>query len=290
MKTSLHIQDKANISYDAVIVCKKQTEAPREEQWVDISDRIYLQAERLVRELEARLNPVAAEDIYVIAIGKCLEEYSQQYFHGESYAYHEGEPVSIEEALNGNEDRGIRGIGAIVDQLVEEAQGRMWPSGLDPISRFYVINFLGQSEVPWDRLQRRIVHNQQVDLDDLERRELVEEKKGSVEVVPEMDREEYLMSKWGNGSSQTQLFDEDDPYGLTYIDRLHLIYVMDQNGALTAGLLEEWREDGTFVELARDIVEYLDPKHDSYKVYKRIAESLTGQTEMFSDESDTLGV
>jgi putative DNA methylase len=283
--SSLHIVDKANISYDAVIVCRKQMEAPKQVQWVDVTDQIYLKAERLVRELEEKLNPLASEDIYVIAIGKCMEEYSQHYYRGESFVMHRGKPVGVEDALNGNDTRGIRGIGAIVDELVEEAEGRLWPAGLDPVSRFYVINFLGQTEVPWDRLQRRIVHNQQVDLKELEDRRLVEEKGGKVKVVPEMDRADYLLERYHSGDSPQQtLIEVEDSYGLNYIDRLHLIYVMDQKGLLTAGLLEDWRNDKTFLELARDIVEYLDPSDSSYKVYKRIAESLIGQGAMQMDE------
>jgi putative DNA methylase len=278
MTSSYHIADKANISYDAVIVCRKQTEAPKEVQWVDVTDQIYLKAERLVRELEEKLNPLASEDIYVVAIGKCMEEYSQHYYRGESFVKHQGKPVGIDEALNGNPTRGIRGIGQIVDELVEEAEGRMWPAGLDPVSRFYVINFLGQTEVPWDRLQRRIVHNPQVDLKKLQDLHLVQEKGGKVKVIPEMDRADYLLERYHNADGpQRTLIEAEDPYGLNYIDRLHLIYAMDRKGLLTAGLIEEWRSDTTFVDLARDIVEYLDPKDSSYAVYKRIAEALVGQ-------------
>ncbi|MGD9496491.1 MAG: DNA methyltransferase [Armatimonadota bacterium] len=280
MRTSLHIQDKANISYDAVIVCRKQTEPPREVQWVDVSDQIWRKAAELVQQLEGRFNPLASEDIYVIAIGKCMEEYSQHYYRGQSFVTHKGKPVGIEEALNGNPDRGIRGIGEIVDELVEEAEGRMWPAGLDPISRFYVINFLGQTEVPWDRLQRRIVHNPQVDIEELERQQLVKESGGKVKVVPEMDRAEHLLERYHNGSPQRTLIEVEDPHGLSYIDRLHLLYVMDCKGMLTAGLLEDWKTDGTFVELARDIAEHLDPKHSSYRIYRRIAQQLSGQVEM----------
>jgi small subunit ribosomal protein S1 len=38
--------------------------------------------------------------------------------------------------------------------------------------------------------------------------------------------------------------------GLTHIDRLHLLYLLDRKGALIGGLMEEWRSDGAFVALA----------------------------------------
>jgi len=116
MTSSPHIQDKANISYDAVVVCRKQTEEPKPVQWVDVTDQIYLKAERLVRELESKVNPLASEDIFVITIGKCLEEYSQHYYQGRSYVQHDGEPVGVDEASTAAR-RGTSG-----------ASGRSWTS------------------------------------------------------------------------------------------------------------------------------------------------------------------
>ncbi len=280
MQSSLHIRDKANIAYDAVIVCRKQTAEPERIDWIDLSDRIYLKAQQLVRELEYRGQPergdlplpLPPEDIYVIVIGKCLEEYSRHYYNGRSYVTKGGEAVSIDEALNGNEDRGIRGIGAIVDELVEEAEGRMWPGGLDPVSRFYVINFLGQSEVPYDRLHRRLQHNSQIELGDLERQHLIEVKRGKVKVIPEPDREEYLNGRMADTDAASLVSSDDTP--LTYIDRLHMLYNLDQQSVLGGGLIGEWQDDATFVDLAVRVATYLDPSHKSQPVYQRIAEAL----------------
>ncbi len=284
MRTSLHIRDKANISYDAVIVCRKQTAEPGRVDWLDLSDAIYVKAEGLIRELETRMTPVAAEDIYVIVIGKCMEEYSRHYWQGRSYVYYEGQPVSIEDALDGNTDRKIRGIGEIVDQLVEEAEGRMWPSGLDPISRFYVINFLGQSEVSYDRLHRRLRHNPHVTVDDLERHQLVKSSKGKVRVLSTAEREDYLMALYAAEEGQQERLDLDLPENgsLTYIDKVHLLMVLDQQGVLTGGLRERWSQDRTFVELLSRIAEYLDPEAPGFKGYRDLAAQVgpTGQARL----------
>ena len=284
MRTSLHIRDKANISYDAVIVCRKQTAEPGRVDWLDLSDAIYVKAEGLVRELETRMTPVAAEDIYVIVIGKCMEEYSRHYWQGRSYVYYEGQPVSIEDALDGNTDRKIRGIGEIVDQLVEEAEGRMWPSGLDPISRFYVINFLGQSEVSYDRLHRRLRHNPHVTVDDLERHQLVKSSKGKVKVLSTAEREDYLMALYAAEEGQQERLDLDLPENgsLTYIDKVHLLILLDQQGVLTGGLRERWSQDRTFVELLSRIAEYLDPEAPGFKGYRDLAAQVgpTGQARL----------
>jgi hypothetical protein len=48
-------------------------------------------------------------------------------------------------------------------------------------------------------------------------------------------------------------------------------------GALTGGLIARWGQDRTFVELARRVARYLDPKYKSQKVYQRIADALGGR-------------
>jgi adenine-specific DNA methylase len=275
MVSSLHIQDKANISYDVVIVCRKQTVEPERADWLDLSDRIYPKAERLVKELEYRSHSergVPPEDIYVIVIGKCLEEYSRHNYDGRSYVFKGDEPVSIEDALNGNESRAIRGIGAIVDQLVEEAEGRLWPAGLDPVSRFYAINFLGQTEVPYDRLHRRLQHNSQIDLADLERQHLIETKGGKVKVVPEADREAYLTDLLADAD------ESDDGDRLTYLDRLHFLQIHDKRSVLVGGLVAQWQEDPTFVDFAQRAAAYLAPSSKAQSSAQRVAEALTART------------
>jgi adenine-specific DNA methylase len=282
---SVHIRDKANISYDALIICRKQTGEPETTNWRDVADRVYLRAERLVKELEGEARGLLPEDIYVIAIGKCLEAYSRHYYRGRSYVYWQDQPVGIEEALDGSEERGIQGIGQIVDQLVEEAEGRLWPAGLDPVSRFYVINFLGQTEVPYDRLKRRLLHNPHVTLEELERQQLVQGTGGKVKVVPENQRADYLLEKLGGldgDSSQPTLPGLDVALvdELTAVDKLHLLVALDRRGALIGGVIARWGDNRTFVELARRVARYIDPKNKSQKVYQRIADALGGRVTM----------
>jgi len=252
---SLHIHDKANISYDALIVCRKQVHEPQPVNWRDVADRVYLRAERLVKELENGSRGLLPEDIYVITIGKCLEKYSRYYYRGRPCVLWQDQPVTVKEALDGSEARSIRGIGEIVDQLVEEAEGRLWPAGLDPLSRFYAINFLGQSEVPYDRLKRRLLHNPHVTLELLERQHLVRQAGGKVRVLSEMERADYLLEQVGGMEAdlvQLNLPGLDvDSDGLTAIDRLHLLVALDRRGALTGGLIARWAQGRTFVELAR---------------------------------------
>jgi adenine-specific DNA methylase len=280
MLSSLHIYDKANIAYDALIVCSKQTEVPDAINWRDVADQVYLRAERLVKTLEGESRGLLPEDIYVITIGKCLEAYSRHTYHGRSYVLWRDEPVSVKEALDGNEERGIQGIGAIVDQLVEEAEGRLWPAGLDPVTRFYAINFLGQSEVPYGRVKRRLMHHPNVSLDALSQRDLIEQAGGKIKVKPVMKRADYLLAHVGARLDDDQLslpgFDTTSGT-LSAIDKLHLLIILERRGALIGELVGQWGKDRTFIELARRIAALLDPKAKHYQVYQRIAEMLSGR-------------
>ena len=187
--------------------------------------------------------------------------------------------MGIEEALNGDERRGIRGIGEIVDQLVEKAEGRMWPAGLDPVSRFYVVNFLGQTEVPYDRLHRRLRHNVHITLEDLERRQLVKETKGKVKVLTERQREGYLLAIHAAEEPEQASLELGLPEvtELTYIDKVHLLAVLDQQGVMTGGLREAFSQDATFRDLVTRIAQYLDPSARGYKEAQDLAGQVTGQ-------------
>lgn len=292
MLTSLHLMDKANISYDAVIVCRKLLDKPKRAEWYEVQNQIHLKAERLLRELESqnvgngrngnavRLPP---EDIYVIVIGKCLEEYSKHYYEGQSYVFHEGRPVGISEALDGNPERGLSGIGEIVDNLVEDAEGRTWPIGLDSYSRFYVVNLLGQSEVPYDRLKRRLMSHRNLSVQDLERVKFIKLVGSKARVLTPKQREDYLEAQIdrleGRGDTLPGL--ELEGPTLMQIDKLHWLYLLEERGVGMRGWATRFAKDGDFVQLASRVVANLDPKHLQYDMLKRISDGLTRQGGLF---------
>jgi len=64
---------------------------------------------------------------------------------------------------------------------------------------------------------------------------------------------------------------------LTYIDKVHLLTVLDQQGVMTGGLREEYSQDATFRDLVTRIAQYLDPSARGYKAYQDLAGQVTGQ-------------
>jgi putative DNA methylase len=279
MRTSLHIQDKANISYDAVIVCRKQTQEPPRANWLDLEDQIYLKARDLVEMLNDPARRLLPEDIYVITIGQCLEVYSRHTFQGRSYAHRNGHTVTIGEALDGSEEKGIRGIAEIVDQLVEESEGSLWPAGLDPYTRFWVINFLGQSELAYDRLKRRLTNNPHINLAELERRQLVQVTGSKIRVLSPAQRKEYLRGLFAGIDWEQPTLPEFDlviTHDATQVDQLHYLYSLVQSGQSAAHLAARWGQDPLLPALARSIAAHLDPTHKEQRIYAQLGELLAG--------------
>lgn len=122
-EASLHLQDKENISYDLIHVCRKRQEDPRPRSWAGIRQEIRRKAREELQAIERGRygnQALSAQDVRLICIGKCLELYSAHYGH---VLDHEGQPLPLHKAL--------QDISAIVDQLV--TKDRPWPAELESV-------------------------------------------------------------------------------------------------------------------------------------------------------------
>ncbi len=90
-----HIFRKANVRYDMVVVCKKRFEPPKRKNWDELMREIRFRIQKEIERLKSGGKQISREDVFVIAMGKCLEVYSMH--HPEIY---EGDRrVSIRDAL-----------------------------------------------------------------------------------------------------------------------------------------------------------------------------------------------
>ncbi len=122
-ESSLHLQDKENISYDLIHVCRKRQEDPRQRSWAGIRQEVRRKAKEELQAIEKGRygnQPLSEQDVRLICIGKSLELYSAHYGH---VLDHEGKPMPLHKAL--------QDISAIVDQLV--TRDRPWPSELESV-------------------------------------------------------------------------------------------------------------------------------------------------------------
>jgi len=109
-EASLHLQDKENISYDLIHVCRKRRSDPETRSWAGIRQEVRKSARAELSAIEAGRygnEPLGPQDVRLICIGKCLELYSNHYGQ---VVDHEGKPLHLHEAL--------QDIGTIVDNLV----------------------------------------------------------------------------------------------------------------------------------------------------------------------------
>jgi adenine-specific DNA methylase len=127
-ESSLHLMDKENISYDLIHVCRKRRTVPETRSWAGIRQEVRKKARAELKAIEDGRygkEPLGANDVRLICIGKCLELYSRHYG---MVVDHEGNEFKLHEAL--------QDIGTIVDQLV--TRERPLPPELeedvDPIS------------------------------------------------------------------------------------------------------------------------------------------------------------
>lgn len=122
MKASTHFLGKSNIKYDVIIVCKKRKEKGESITWAELASEIQSSATHLMKRMNSSGEDLGRLDRYVIAVGKCLELYSQYY----PQVIEEQMPVDVRTAVerieNWTLDIGFRRTGVVVeDQGLQES-------------------------------------------------------------------------------------------------------------------------------------------------------------------------
>ena len=172
MSTSIHIQDKGNIEYDMIIVCRKRDEKPDERSWADLQDEIYFQAKEAIQDLERRSTRLSQGDKFVVAMGKCLEEYSKYYPN----VVQEGEEVDVKTAL---ED-----IREIVDTQMMSGKFDELSEDLDVPSAAYLSFIAGRGgRIEYSSLNKEL-QQRSMSIQDLIEWGYVEKESGKVKDLP----------------------------------------------------------------------------------------------------------
>lgn len=165
-EASLHLQDKENISYDLIHVCRKRHQDARPRSWAGIRQEVRRKAREELRAIERGRygnQPLPEPDVRLICIGKCLELYSAHYG---KVLDHESKPLPLHKAL--------QDISAIVDQLV--TRDRPLPAELETVDAIsYVwLRVLApiRNEITVDAVSKA-VRGMQVSVDDLKEADLL---------------------------------------------------------------------------------------------------------------------
>lgn len=148
-EASLHLQDKDNIAYDLVHVCRlrRPEEVSNRRSWAGLKAQVRRRAQEEIRQIETgRYGGTAlpASDVRMVLIGKCLEVYSQHYGAVVDW---QGEPLPLRAAL--------QDIRLMVEQIASSEHPL--PSELentDAITQVWLLALADKREITVDSLSK----------------------------------------------------------------------------------------------------------------------------------------
>jgi hypothetical protein len=243
-ESSLHLVDKANVSYDLIHVCRKRREDPTPRSWAGIRQEVRRRAREELRAIEAGRygnEPLPEPDVRLVCIGKCLELYSAHYGHVLDY---KNDRLPLREAL--------QDIGTIVDQLV--TRERPLPvelEAIDPLSYAWLRILLPRhTEMSVDKVSKGL-RGMQISVEDLKRAGLVTRGRTgrgrSYTVKQPRDRLEEVLKRLNRAwdeSAQGALFADDTGRGVkavALVDLLHGLIALADSGESVLPVLERFR-------------------------------------------------
>jgi len=197
--------DKKAIQYDALLVCRKRGEINKTASWERLKDEVYLKAEKTIKTLYESGRNLSDADIFVIAVGKCLELYSKYYPN----VFKDGKRVDLYEAIDDIEE--------IVDSLIKKKDRMLLPSDVDEITKLYVYYLVEKDEMSYDELNKRL-RTAVIDINTFFNEKLLKKKGNSVILVDPRDRKDYIEEKRRKGKK------------LAIIDKIHYLYSIYEEG------------------------------------------------------------
>jgi DNA-binding transcriptional ArsR family regulator len=279
--------DKENISYDLIHVCRKRQTIPETRSWAGIRQEVRKKARAELKAIEDGRygkEPLGANDVRLICIGKCLELYSRHYG---KVVDHEGNEFRLHEAL--------QDIGTIVDQLV--TRERPLPPELeedvDPISYAWLRVLLDtKMEINVSELSKSL-RAMQVNVEDL--------KKAGLIVKGRMGRGRYFKVKQPDerlnslkeklepfltpAKDQMPLFDAMSRpvvHNANLVDLVHLLIGLAWAGESVAPWLERFSHMRPKVRAALRFIR--DRRRDWKEYIDRVLNIVEGAP-LFSDEA-----
>ena len=201
-RTGVH---REGIRYDVIIVCRKTFEEPERISWEKLKDEIHEKAREVLERLWLSGRDLSDEDMFVIAMGKCLEIYSKHYPN----VFKDGKRVEVEEAVNGISD--------IIDSLLKIKESKVLPKEVDELTKLYCEYIAGSKELSYDDLHKRLSKGG-LEIDELLREHLIHKQGELIKVVEPSERRQFIEEKIQKG------------FALFTIDKVHLLYAIYLEG------------------------------------------------------------
>jgi hypothetical protein len=148
-EASLHLQDKDNIAYDLVHVCRlrRPEEVAIRRSWAGLKAQVRRRALEEIRQIETGRyggNVLPAGDVRMVLIGKCLEVYSRHYGAVVDW---QGEPMPLRAAL--------QDIRLLVEQIASSEHplpGEL--ENTDAITQVWLLALADKREITVDSLSK----------------------------------------------------------------------------------------------------------------------------------------
>lgn len=203
------------IRYDVIIVCKKTFKEPERISWESLKDRIHEKAKEVLERLWRSGRELRDEDMFIVAMGKCLELYSKHYPN----VFRDGRKVEVEDAVNDIDD--------IIDSLLKIKESEALPGTVDEISKLYCSYIVGSENISYDDVHKRLSKGGR-DANIFIKEGLIEKDGNTIKVLKPEERRTRIDEKIRKG----------DP--LLTIDKVHLIYSIYVQGKPVIKYLSEY--------------------------------------------------
>jgi adenine-specific DNA methylase len=229
------------------IVCRKSFEEPERVSWEKLKDEIHERAREVLERLWRSGRDLSDEDMFVIAMGKCLEVYSQHYPN----VFKDGKRVEVEEAVNGISD--------IIDSLLKIKESKVLSGEVDELTRLYCQYVAGSKELSYDALHKRLSKGG-LEVNELLKEFLIRKEGELVKVVEPSERRQLIEEKIRRGSA------------LLTIDKVHYLYAIYLEGKPIVKYLQNYGGEDV-----RKVSELLYKKTGD-EIYAKIAGVATSST------------
>ncbi len=206
------------IRYDIIIVCRKTYEEPERISWEALKDEIHEKAREVLERLWLSDRDLRDEDMFVVAMGKCLELYSKHY----PKVFRDGKVVEIEEA--------VKDIDDIIDSLLKIKDIEALPGSIDELSRIYCSYIAGFSEMSYDALHKRLSKGG-MEIEQFFKEILIKKSGNNIVVLKPEERKTYIEDKVRRGRD------------LSTIDKVHILYSIYVEGKPLIKYLPEFGGD-----------------------------------------------
>lgn len=203
------------IRYDIIIICRKTFEESQRISWETLKDKIHQRAREVLERLWLSDRDLRDEDMFIVAMGKCLELYSKHY----PKIFKRGKIVEVEEAVSDIND--------IIDSLLKIKDIEALPGTIDETSKLYCSYMAGLESMSYDALHKRLSKGG-MEIDMFMKENLIEKVRNTVKILKPEERKPYIEEKIRKEKE------------LLTIDKVHLLHTVYAEGKPIIKYLSEY--------------------------------------------------